>query len=153
MPHLRLQSPALSAELKRKLAFQLTDAVIAGLCMDDSCRQRTTIRFDAVNAEDLAVAGELLSEGGAPDYLLEITDLALSDAQKHAAVKAIVPVLMQNFGLRKEQAWKINIRFHCYQASDYAVGGTFLDEVEVGNPFRLRARAMQINTPSATRAS
>ena len=153
MPYLRLYSPSLSIELKRKLAFQLTEALLNALGLDDTYRHRTMIHFAPFHPDDIAVGGELISDGGAPDYLLEITERSLSGAQKSAAVNALVPVLMKNFGLRKEQSWKVNIRFESYEPSDFAVGGNFLDDVEPNNPFRLRSRAMKTATTPVTQAS
>ncbi|GAC1645909.1 MAG: hypothetical protein NVS9B15_03670 [Acidobacteriaceae bacterium] len=152
MPYLRLCSPALSIELKRKLAFQLTEAVLECFGLDEEVRHRTTIHFDSFEPQDMAVGGELVSDGSAPDYTLEITERELTEKQKRAALKSLLPVLMKNFGLRKEQSWKVNIRFNSYRPSDFAVGGTFLDEVEQNNPFRLRSRAMAM-TGTDSRAS
>ncbi len=139
MPYLRLFSPALSTELKRKLAYQLTDAAIRGLGYTEETRQRTTVHFVPIEADDIAVAGELISDGGSPDYTLEITGRELTKDAKRAAVKELLPVIMQNFGLRKEQRWKVNIKFNSYSLSDFSVGGTFLDELEKKSAFRLHA--------------
>lgn len=139
MPYLRLYSPSLSIELKRKLAIELTEAALTGLDYDDEARQRTTIHFVAIEPDDIAVAGELISDGGSPDYTLELTERHLNHDKKHAVVKTLLPVLMRNFGLRKEQRWKVNIKFNSYQPEDFAVGGTFLNELERGYAFRLHS--------------
>ena len=139
MPHLRLFSPALSIELKRKLALQLTEAALLGFGYSEDARQRTTVQFVGIEPDDVAIAGELVSDGGSPDYTLEITERHLTDEKKHAAVKELLPVLMSNFGLRKEQRWKVNIKFQGYQLEDFAVGGIFLDDFEKRNAFRLHS--------------
>jgi phenylpyruvate tautomerase PptA (4-oxalocrotonate tautomerase family) len=139
MPFLRLYSPALSIELKRKLAFQLTDAALRGFGYQDEARRRTTIHFVAIEPDDMAVAGELISDVGAPDYTLEVTEHDISDTQRHSIVKELLPVLMQNFGLRKEQRWKINIKFTTFSPSDLSVGGTFLHELESRDSIRLHS--------------
>jgi phenylpyruvate tautomerase PptA (4-oxalocrotonate tautomerase family) len=139
MPYLRLYSPTLSIELKRKLAFQLTDATLRGFGYQDEARQRTTIHFVAFEPDDIAVAGELVADVGAPDYTLEVTEHDISDAQRRSVVKELLPVLMQNFGLRKEQRCKVNIKFNTFSPSDLAVGGTFLNEVQPRDSIRLHS--------------
>lgn len=139
MPFLRLYSPSLSIELKRKLAVQLTEAAIRGLEYPEEVQQRTTIHFVAIEPDDVAVAGVLVSDGGTPDYTLEVTERHLTQAKKHAVVKELMPVLMKNFGLRQEQRWKVNIKFSSYALEDFAVGGTFLSELEDKFAFRLHS--------------
>jgi phenylpyruvate tautomerase PptA (4-oxalocrotonate tautomerase family) len=139
MPFLRLYSPSLSLELKRKLALQLTEATLRGFGYSDEARQRTTIRFIACEPEDMAVGGELVSDAGGPDYTVEVTEHGITDVQRHLVVKELMAVLMQSFGLRKEQWWKINIKFDSFSPSDLAVGGTFLDELEHEDSIRLQS--------------
>jgi phenylpyruvate tautomerase PptA (4-oxalocrotonate tautomerase family) len=129
MSFLRLYSPELSTEQKRLIARGLTDGVIRSLHLPVQARTAITIHFLPFRLEDVAVGGELLSDAGPANYLLEISDRGLTREKKDALNRDLTPLLARLLDLEMDQWGKVFLVFRNVEPHDIAVGGRFFDEI------------------------
>jgi phenylpyruvate tautomerase PptA (4-oxalocrotonate tautomerase family) len=129
MSFLRLYSPELSTEQKRLIARSLTDGIIRSLHLPVQAQAEITIQFLPFRLEDVAVGGELLSDSGPANYLLEIADRGLTREKKDALNRDLTPLLGRLLDLEMDQWGKVYLVFRNYEPHDIAVGGRFFDEI------------------------
>jgi phenylpyruvate tautomerase PptA (4-oxalocrotonate tautomerase family) len=60
-----------------------------------------------------------------PDVTLEVSDWHLSTRQQRRTAAALTPVLVRLFNAERDS---VNIRFHSYPPTDFAVGGRLLSD-------------------------
>lgn len=135
MPYLRITCPELSAERRRAIAERLTVAV-NDLFYDprapisrDELRERTTVHFLPYGADELFVGGRTPEERATLDLTVELSDWGMSVRQQRRLAAALTPVLAELFAVPVAQLDGINLRFHSYPPSDFAVGGRLLSDL------------------------
>lgn len=135
MPYLRITCPELSIEQRITIATRLT-AVINDLFYNprspmtrEELRERTTIHFIAYAPHDLYIGGRTLAERGAVDLTVELSDGGMSVRQQRRIAQILTPNLAELFAVPRDQIDGINIRFHSYPPTDFAVGGQLLADL------------------------
>ena len=133
MPYLRIHCPERPPEEKRTIAIALTDAVVdlnfaphPRAPTKEEIRARTTVHFTCYRQEDFFIGGQTPSERGAPDISVEYSDWALHPRRQRRVAAALTPLLARLFNVGPEHLDDVNIRFHPYPPTDFAVGGTLL---------------------------
>lgn len=127
MPYLRITGPVLDAGRRVTVATRLTDAVVElftpprGPSADD-IRSRTTVHFTPYGTDELFVGGRA-ARGEDPDVTVELSDWSMSTRQQSRAAAALSPLIGELYGADRDS---VNLRFHSYPPSDFAVGGVLL---------------------------
>ena len=135
MPYLRITCPELSAEQRRAIAARLTDAVNeifynprARLTREE-LRERTTVHFASYRDGEIFIGGRTPQERGAIDLTVELSDWNMSARRQRKAARELTPLLAELFAIPPSQRDNINIRFHPYPPTDFAVGGRLLSDI------------------------
>lgn len=129
MPYLRLTGPNVDADRRVAIAARLTDAVVElftpprGPSTDD-IRSRTTVHFTSYDTDELFVGGRA-ARGENPDVTVELSDWFMSTRQQSRSAAALTPIIGELYGADKDA---VNLRFHSYPPSDFAVGGVLLSQ-------------------------
>ncbi len=135
MPYLRITCPNLSIERHHAIAARLTEAINdlfynpRGRLTRTELRERTTIHFIPYGDAYLFVGGRTPVERGAIDLTVELSDWGMSVRQQRRVAAALTPLLAELFGISQFQKEGINIRFHPYPPTDFAVGGRLLADL------------------------
>ncbi|MEZ0364461.1 4-oxalocrotonate tautomerase family protein [Mycobacterium sp. pUA109] len=133
MPYLRLTSPPIDAEHRRRLAVELTDLVVRlltpppgrGRPTADDMRARTTVHFTPYDPDGLAVGRTMLADTGGRDVTVEFSDWGLSLRRQQVIAREITNLLARLLDLGDDLD-AVNVRFHRYRPRDFAVGGVLL---------------------------
>lgn len=132
MPYLRVTSPPLDAEQRRRLAVDLTDLVVRlltpppgrGRPTAEDMRSRTTVHFTPYEPDAFAIGGKMMVDTGGRDVTVEFSDWGLSLRRQQVIARAITDLLARLLDVEDLSA--VNVRFHRYQPRDFAVGGVLL---------------------------
>ena len=81
-----------------------------------------------ISDADLFIGGRTQKGRGTPDVTVELSDWLMSVKQQRKVAKVLTPRLAELFGVAAEDLDAINIRFHSYPPSDFAVGGALLSD-------------------------
>jgi len=145
MPYLRITCPTLPPERCRTIAEQLTNAINdlffhprARLTREE-LRERTTVHFLPYTETELFIGGRPPQERSGPDVTVELSDWSMSVRQQRRVARALTPLLAELFGVAPVAIEGINIRFHPYPPTDFAVGGRLLSDM-IPLPGRLMKR-------------
>lgn len=135
MPYLRITCPELSVEQRTAIATALT-ASINDLFFNPEARmsreelsERTTVHFAPYTDGYLFVGGRTPAQRNAVDLTVELSDWNMSVRQQRKVALGITPVLARLFNVPPEAVDGINIRFHSYPPTDFAVGGRLLADM------------------------
>jgi hypothetical protein len=135
MPYLRLTCPGLDDARKGAIAESLTAAVV-DLFFDptsrlsrDELRERTTVHFACYGDADLYVGARTPAQRGRADVTVELSDWGLSVRRQRRVAAALTPTVARLFGIGEDALDGVNIRFHPYPATDFAVGGRLLADL------------------------
>jgi len=135
VPYLRITSPELDAGRRQAIAARLTEAINSllfdprGRLSREELRERTTVHFAPYAPGQLFVGGQTPEARGSLDITVELSDWGMSARQRRRLARGLTPVLADLFAVPRA-AWDgINIRFHPYQPSEFAVGGRLLTEL------------------------
>lgn len=124
MPYLRVTCPDMDPTRRRNIAEELTIAVVElftpprGPSAAD-IRARTTVHFTSYGADELFVAG-CAAIDQRPDVTIELSDWSMSTRQQARVAAVLTPRLVQLFDTEPDA---VNLRFHSYPPTDFAVGG------------------------------
>ena len=129
MPYVTLTTPPLSLDDRQRIAHDLTEAVVRlmtpangrGLSPDE-LRERCTVHFTPYEDDMLAIGGKLMRDREEKDVTMEFSDWGLNTRRQRKLARELTPLLASFFGLGT-QLDHVNIRFHPYPPSDFAVGG------------------------------
>ena len=131
MPYLKITCPELPPEYKA-IAETLTKEVIdlfytskARLSRDE-LREHTTIHFTPYQNAQLFIGGRTSAQRGIADITVELWDWNLSVTMQRRVAKVLTSVLSSLFHQSDRDA--INIHFHSYAPTDFAVGGMLLSD-------------------------
>jgi phenylpyruvate tautomerase PptA (4-oxalocrotonate tautomerase family) len=135
VPYLRVTCPEISAERRRIVARRLTEAVNdifwnprSGLTRDE-LRERTTVHFLPYGEDTLFIGGRTPAERAVPDITVELSDWSMPVRMQRRIAREFTPVLAQLFNITTADLDNINIRFHSYPPTDFAVGGKLLSDI------------------------
>lgn len=134
MPYLRLTCPELPRDRRRAIAERLTDEVNdlfyspRGGPTRDELRERTTIHFVPQQDGDLYIGGRTPLERGGADLTVELSDWNMGVRTQRRVAARLTPVLAELFGVPEGSLDGVNIRFHSYPPTDFAVGGRLLSD-------------------------
>lgn len=134
MPYLRITCPEISSDQRRLIANRLTGAINdlfyhpRGPTREE-LRERTTIHFIPYSAMELFIGGRTPEERDAQDLTVELSDWSMSVRQQRKIAKTLTPLLAELFGIPATNLDGINIRFHSYPPTDFAVGGQLLADL------------------------
>ena len=95
----------------------------------EQLRERTTVHFVPYTEGELFVGGRTPTERGEVDLTVEFSDWGMSVRQRRRIASTLTPVLADLFRVPPEGADGINIRFHPYPPTEFAVGGRLLSEL------------------------
>lgn len=134
MPYLRITCPDLPADRRRAIAARLTEAINdlffnprAPLTREE-LRERTTVHFVPYADGELFIGGRTPAERGGADITVELSDWNMPVSQQKKVARGLTPVLAGAFNVPPGEADGLNIRFHSYPPTDFAVGGRLLSE-------------------------
>ncbi|MHA7223296.1 tautomerase family protein [Arthrobacter sp. RHLT1-20] len=128
MPYLRLTCPPLAAERRGEIARALTDAVVElftpprGPVTAADLRSRTTVHFACYAPDELFIGGQT-PDPTHPDVTIEVSDWSMSSRQQARVAARLTPLIV---GLFDTEPSAVNLRFHSYPPTDFAVGGLLL---------------------------
>ena len=134
MPYLRITGPDVDASRRRAIAASLTDAVVelwydrrAPLTKDE-LRERTTIHFAPYGSDELFIGARTPDERGVSDVTVELSDWGMTPRRQRRVARLLTPLLATLFGVAPDAVDNVNIRFHPYPPTDFAVGGRLLSD-------------------------
>ncbi|MBV8844832.1 MAG: hypothetical protein JO307_18655 [Bryobacterales bacterium] len=120
---------------RRPIAEQLT-AAVNDLFFDprarvtrEELRERTTVHFAAYRENELFIGARTPVERNAVDVTVEISDWSMSVKQQRRIAQDLTPLLARLFDVPPAGLDGINIRFHPYPPTDFAVGGRLLSDI------------------------
>ncbi len=135
VPYLRITCPEMPGQRKRAIAEQLTGAVNdlffnprARLTREE-LRERTTVHFAAYRENELFIGARTPEERNAIDLTVELSDWSMSVKHQRRIAKRLTPLLAELFHIPPAELDGINIRFHPYPPTDFAVGGRLLSDI------------------------
>lgn len=135
MPYLRITCPELPRERRTLIAARVTDAINdlffcsqAGMTREE-LREHTTVHFTPYGDGELFIGGRTPRERGAVDLTVERSDWNMPVHQQRKVAQVLTPALAELFDVPSEQIDGVNIRFHFYPPSAFAVGGRLLSDV------------------------
>lgn len=135
MPYLRITCSELSAERRAAVAQRLTATINdlfyrpqSGVTRED-LRERTTVHFMPYGPDELFIGGRTPEERSAVDLTVELSDWNMPARQQRKVAATLTPVLAELFEVPASGIDGINIRFHSYPPTDFAVGGQLLADV------------------------
>lgn len=135
MPYLRITCPEMFPQRRRAIAERLTGAIndlffspYARLTREQ-LRERTTVQFATYGEDEFFIGGHTPQERHATDVTLELSDWGMSVKQQRRIAQHLTPLLAELFDVAPAEVEGINIRFHSYPPTDFAVGGRLLSDV------------------------
>ncbi len=127
MPYLRLSSLPLGESAKRHLADELTATVLD--ILPDEKPEWTSVHFTPFQADEFAIAGRLVSDGGIADTHLEISAPGVDEKSWFALRNRLTDVLVEALGIPEAERWHVNVKLNRYDPHSFAVAGNAADEV------------------------
>lgn len=129
MPYLHVTCPDIDAGRRSEIASTLTDAVVELFTPPrgptaDQIRERTTVHFACYSNHELFI-GARPAGPQRPDVTVELSDWSLSTHRKARVAARLTPLLVTLFAT---DADAVNLRFHPYPPTDFAVGGVLLSK-------------------------
>jgi len=135
VPYLRITCPELDVVRRQAIAARLTEAINDllfaphGRVSRQELRERTTVHFVPYVPGQLFIGGQTPEARGSMDITVELSDWGMSTRQRRRLARGLTPVLADLFAVPRA-AWDgINIRFHPYHPSEFAVGGRLLTDL------------------------
>ncbi len=131
MPYLKLTCPAIDTLQRENIARMLTDEVVR-LNINphvpvDQLREHCTVHFTPYEPDGMAIGGVLMKDRPIADVTVEYSDWSLSTRKKRQITRSLTKILAQLFQM-EHQLDGVNIRFHPYPPTNFAVGGRLLSE-------------------------
>jgi phenylpyruvate tautomerase PptA (4-oxalocrotonate tautomerase family) len=132
--------PAAEPVRRREIAEALTDAVVElftpprGPGAAD-IRAHTTVHFTCYGEDELFI-GARPAAAEHPDVTVELSDWSMSARRQRRVAARLTPLLVRLFRTEPDG---VNLRFHPYPPTDFAVGGKLLAD-RVPRPARWAKR-------------
>ena len=135
VPYLRITCPDIPWQRRRAIAEQLTGAVSdlffhprARLTREE-LREQTTVHFAPYRENELFIGARTPEARQAIDLTVELSDWSMSVKQQRRLAQHLTPLLAELFEIPPTRLDGINIRFHPYPPTDFAVGGRLLSDI------------------------
>ena len=135
VPYLHVTCPDIPPQRRREIAEQLTTA-LNDLFFDprsrltrEELRERTTVHFVSYGDDELFIGARTPEERNAIDLTVELSDWSMSVRQQRRIAQHLTPLLARLFEVPPAGLDGINIRYHRYPATDFAVGGRLLSDI------------------------
>lgn len=135
MPYLRITCAEIPPERRRAIAIGLTETINnlfynprARLSREE-LRERTTVHFIPYGADMLFIGARTPEERNSIDLTIELSDWNMPVRQQRKVAPVLTHALAKLFDVPADQRDSINIRFHSYPPTDFAVGGRLLADV------------------------
>jgi phenylpyruvate tautomerase PptA (4-oxalocrotonate tautomerase family) len=135
MPYLRITCPPLDEQQRRQLVEALTAAINdlfynpRGRVTREELRERTTVHFFPYAEGDLFIGGKTPTQRGCPDITIELSDWSMSVRQQRRVAAELTLRVAELFHVPDDRRDAVNIRFHSYPPTDFAVGGKLLSDI------------------------
>ena len=135
MPYLRITCPDLPAQRRRVIAERLTGAINdlffnpRARMTREQLREQTTVHFAPYRENELFIGGRTPEERNSIDLTVELSDWGMSVKQQRRVAQRLTPLLAELFDIPSAGVHGINIRFHPYPPTDFAVGGRLLSDL------------------------
>ena len=135
MPYLKITSLPLEPHTKETMAQTLTSVINVlffnprGGPTRDELTERTTIHFVPYQPDEFYVGGKTPLQRGCQEVTAELSDWSMSVKQQRKVAKELTPVLADLFHIGADQFHSVNIRFHSYPPTAFAVGGYLLSDL------------------------
>ena len=132
MPYLKITCPQTYRERFQTIAGRLTDEINdlfynpKAPTTREELRERTTVHFVPYVPGELYIGGKTPVERGVTDITVNLSDWSMSVKQQRKIAEVLSPVLAELFGVPPAEIDNVNIRFHSYPPTDFAVGGKLL---------------------------
>ena len=144
MPYLRLTCPEVDREARERIANRLTDAINdlfyrpRAPMSREAPRERTTVHFVPYRDSEIFIGGRTPAARGAADITAELSDWSMSVRQQRRVARELTPALAEAFHVPADALDNVNIRFHSYPPTDFAVGGRLLSDLvpRIGRLFK-----------------
>jgi phenylpyruvate tautomerase PptA (4-oxalocrotonate tautomerase family) len=129
MPYLRLTCPPVETAVRREIAGALTEALVALFTPPRGpdaaeIRTHTTVHFTPYGPDELFI-GAAAPDLKHPDVTAELSDWSMSTRQQRRVAAQLTPLLARLFATEPDA---VNLRFHSYPPTDFAVGGKLLSQ-------------------------
>lgn len=132
---MKLTTPEVSLERRQIIAHELTETVVRAMTPKNErgltaseLRERCTVHFTPYEPTTMAIGGKLMSDRGDGDVTMEFSDWGMGPRLQRRLARELTPVLTKLFGMEAAPD-HVNIRFHPYPPTDFAVGGKLLSEL------------------------
>lgn len=135
MPYLKITCPVLEPAKYAAVAAELTDVVNelfynpkARLTRED-LRERTTVHFTPYRQDEIYIGARTPAQRGHFDITIELSDWYMSVKQQRKTASRMTAVIAKLFDIPSNHEDNINLRFHSYPPTDFAVGGKLLSDL------------------------
>jgi hypothetical protein len=95
----------------------------------EELRERTTVHFVPYRENELFIGARTPEERKAIDLTVELSDWSMSVQQQRRIARHLTPLLGELFEIPPTGLDGINIRYHPYPPTDFAVGGRLLSDI------------------------
>ena len=135
MPYLKITCQQLDNERSKAIAESLTQEINdlyynpKGKLSREEIRERTTVHFAPYEEGELFIGGKTPRQRDAADITVELSDWSMSVRRQRKIARMLTPVLATWFEVPASQTDNVNIRFHSYPPTDFAVGGKLLSDL------------------------
>lgn len=133
MPYMKLTTPETTADDRARIARELTEAVVQLLTprnglTPQELRERCTVHFTPYEPMMMAIGGTLMRDRIGKDITMELSDWGMTKRMQRRLARELAPLLARLFGM-EDHLDHVNIRFHPYPPTDFAVGGRLLADL------------------------
>ena len=134
MPYLKITCAGHWIDAAPAIAKRLTDEINdlfynpRSPTSREELRERTTVQFAPYTVQQVFIGGATPEDRGMVDVTVELSDWSMSKKQQRKVAHWLTPVLAEIFDVPLSQLDNINIRFHSYPPSQFAVGGILLSD-------------------------
>lgn len=135
MPYMKLTTAVISVERRQEIASELTEQVVRLMTpkngrgpKPEELREHCTVHCTPYEPTSMTIGGKLMRDRAEQDVTLEFSDWGLGPRLQRRLARELTPVLAKLFGI-EAQLDHVNIRFHPYPPSDFAVGGRLLSDL------------------------
>jgi phenylpyruvate tautomerase PptA (4-oxalocrotonate tautomerase family) len=127
MPYLRITCPVQQPTTYEEIAQLLTGSVVELFTPrrgpnSADIQAHTTVHFQPYAADEVFIGGSRV-DAAHPDVTMELSDWSMSVRRQRRVAAVLTPLAAQAFGTELDA---VNMRFHSYPPTDFAVGGVLL---------------------------
>ncbi|HVV48771.1 MAG TPA: hypothetical protein VHO06_03855 [Polyangia bacterium] len=132
---MKLTTPEVPVPRREEIARELTETVVRLMAppagrgpTPADLRERCTVHFTPYDPTSMAIGGKLMRDRAEQDITMEFSDWGMTPRQQRRLASELTPMLAGLFGMQNHLD-HVNIRFHPYPPTDFAVGGKLLSQL------------------------